>query len=177
MHPWISRNMHALLGLAAVTAAVVVVGTGPLSLLADAGVDEARACARVQQYGAWGVQRLEATGFPRATTRDVEVYRLWAAREEKLALELDWASDAARCLPAGSGAPSTVDLGLTVAEYRAVVDQLLGVMATINASSLDVPSLLAVAWGVDVHVDGQPDHEHKRDLVRWVIGRARAGGA
>lgn len=144
----------------------------PMSLATDLGYTDEDACAIIEARGATGIQRLKASGFPRPTTGDVEVYRLTRDDAPQLVLRIDWMHEHAQCLPHSYTPKPTVNVDLSERAYNALVGELTRVINGEGLSGNGIGNWLALWWGTDITIPNHPDSSaaYKRDVTLWAAG-------
>lgn len=162
--------------LVVVLAAAFLNSSTPASLAGDVGLRDEDVCAAVAaQPGTDALDRLAATGFPRATIDDVEIYRLLHAGVPQAAVQLDWSTRTATCLPLDQAPPwISAELDLDGAAYGALVEELKHVIETGHPSGHVAGNAWAVWWGGrdGIHIPTNPDYENKYrwELAKWAAG-------
>lgn len=150
----------------------------PASLATDAGLTDQDVCASVVTAGPHAVDRLEQSGFPRATTGSVEIYRLarhaggdaWTTEAQ---VEIDWAARTARCLPADYAGPADVTFQLKPRAYDALVAELRHVLETGEPSGHVFGNWLVITLWTDVSIHNNEAYApaYERTLAKWAAGR------
>ena len=161
-----------------VVAGFVLVGATTLSLATDAGLTDEDVCREVASQGPEAVRRLEAAGFPRASTSDVEVYRLTRSGTAEAVVRIDWAGDAAACLPLAYDGVVTASVDMTDGAYGVVVGEIREVLRTGELSGHTLGNLIAVWFGTDITIPENPRYEgtYEWRVARWTAGFLASGG-
>lgn len=158
-------------------AGILVGGWGPMSLATDVGLTDEEVCSAVQTEGHHAVRRLKESGFPKASTSPVEIYRLTREGTPEAAVRIDWQNMVAECMPLTYTGPVTADLQMSNGAYRVVVGELRSILTTGTTSGGVLGDQIAVWWGTSIHI---PENEaygptYKTTVAKWAAGRLAEG--
>ena len=167
--------------LLAIVAIAFIGGPHSMSLATDVGVSDADACAAVEGSGPTAIARLNASAFPHASTKSVEVYKLTSNGQDEGAVRIDWARGQASCLDPGASDVPTATMDMSPGAYGIVVAELKHVLET-GKTTGHVANWLKLMWpgAVSIHAPDAPGGEgsYKWSLASWAAGVAtqHAGG-
>lgn len=166
------------LAIVLIGAAAIGLNAGPLSLATDVGHTDEDVCQAVTDHAAYSLDRLDATGFPRASTSTREIYQLTRNGEVEARILIDWGARTAECLPLDGESAHTASLDMTGGAYQTLVDALKHVLATGEApTEAGFWKAVGLWWGTSVSIPENPDYApaYTQKVYKWAAGTLASG--